>query len=144
MLKRLEATMERQWKTQNEFRKRIEVLDFLNKNKKWPLILKGVNIHFFKNTVVLDANREKVAITPDLDGFIIPKWFLQLKTINAPLLVIKNLDTLSCLKQENFIELLKHRRISSLELPTNCQIILLADFNKISKTICNLCLLKEF
>ena len=121
-----------------------DINDFLQKNKKWPIIFKGIDESFFAGATTLDARTACICITPTINGYNFPQWFLQLEKNLIPLLVIKNLDKVDIDRQLQFVELLKHKSISSVKLPQDCQIIILGNFKKIHPNIKSLCLLKEF
>lgn len=65
-----------------------------------------------------------------------PEWFRLIKSnSNAKVLVIDRIDSISKDEQVKFLELLKYRKVGTLELPKNCVIIITA--NEINKNTIN-------
>ena len=65
-----------------------------------------------------------------------PEWFRLIKSnSDAKLLVIDRIDSISKDEQVKFLELLKYRKVGTLELPKNCVIIITA--NEINKNTIN-------
>ena len=65
-----------------------------------------------------------------------PEWFRLIKSnSNAKVLVIDRIDSISKEEQVKFLELLKYRKVGTLELPKNCVIIITA--NEINKKTIN-------
>lgn len=65
-----------------------------------------------------------------------PEWFRLIKSnSNAKVLVIDRIDSISKEEQVKFLELLKYRKVGTLELPKNCVIIITA--NEINKNTIN-------
>ena len=86
----------------------------------------------FKDYVEIPANcpNEYLKETYDINGYKKPIWYNKIiSKANAKLnlLIITDIDKVDKEKQRRFVELLKYRQISSLHLPKNCVIIVLAD-----------------
>lgn len=94
-------------------------------------ILVSLSKEMFKNYTLIDAecSDEFLKGKFDVDGYKTPTWYNEIKTKeNDPvnLLIIDNFDKINKDKQKRFIELLKYRKVNSLEIPKNCSIIVLA------------------
>lgn len=63
--------------------------------------------------------------------YLPPRWLNKLQQNSNNLLVIDQIDTISKQEQLKFYELLKHRKISTFVLPSECRIIITAtEINK--------------
>lgn len=99
-------------------------------------IMISVDKNIFKNYTEIPANcsNETLKGTFDLEGYKSPLWYEEVKkkeNDNVNLLIITDFDKIDKEKQKKFTELLKYRKIGTLNLPKNCAIIVLA--NSINK-----------
>lgn len=98
----------------------------------------------FDKAVVLPANTMVNELNGHYDNmeYVPPKWFNDLLSINGnKLLVIDKIDTISKEEQKKFIEILKYKKISTFDLPSECRIIVTAneiDKDKIDEEILSL------
>ena len=103
-----------------------------------PILIDFVDGDSIPNSVILPANCKK----EELNGhyvetkFCPPKWFNIIESTKAPsILVIDKIDSIPKEEQTKFIEILKYRKVSTFELPTNTVIVVTA--NKINKSTIN-------
>ena len=99
-------------------------------------IMISVDKNIFKNYTEIPANcsNETLKGTFDLEGYKSPLWYEEVKkkeNDNINLLIITDFDKIDKENQKKFTELLKYRKIGTLNLPKNCAIIVLA--NSINK-----------
>ena len=99
-------------------------------------IMISVDKNIFKNYTEIPANcsNETLKGTFDLEGYKSPLWYEEVKkkeNDNINLLIITDFDKIDKESQKKFTELLKYRKIGTLNLPKNCAIIVLA--NSINK-----------
>ena len=98
----------------------------------------------FDKAVVLPANTMVNELNGHYDNmeYVPPKWFNDLLSINGnKLLVIDKIDTISKEEQKKFIEILKYKKVSTFDLPSECRIIVTAneiDKDKIDEEIFSL------
>lgn len=99
-------------------------------------IMISVDKNIFKNYTEIPANcsNETLKGAFDLEGYKNPLWYEEVKkkeNDNINLLIITDFDKIDKESQKKFTELLKYRKIGTLNLPKNCAIIVLA--NSINK-----------
>ena len=119
---------------------KTKVLDYA---KISPVILQNGNLDDFKNAIILNASipSKNLGIVNTKNGLKAPKWFVDVKKGENPIIVINNLDEIDKYNQEKFYELLKYKTISNIELPLNTKIIVLAkNLENISQNILSLCM----
>ncbi len=119
---------------------KTKVLDYA---KISPVILQNGNLDDFKNAIILNASipSKNLGIVNTKNGLKAPKWFVDVKKEENPIIVINNLDEIDKYNQEKFYELLKYKTISNIELPLNTKIIVLAkNLENISQNILSLCM----
>lgn len=128
-----------------EFKKLMEVVE---NNSKWPLIIENVNSDIFTNSVVIpsDIDSRKLGVLPSGSGDIIPMWYRSLliksKGKDKVLLIIDGLDMVDKDSQEEFYGLLKMKKLNGMDLPENTQILItVKDTNKVSNKIKGLSLI---
>ncbi len=89
-----------------------------------PILVDFINADDLDYATILPANIDKSELNGHYEGttFMPPKWFKEVKK----LLVIDKIDTISKEEQLKFIELLKYKKISTFEIPSDCIIIVTA------------------
>ena len=108
---------------------KIKMLEEYIKLKTIPILI-SADKNIFKDYIEIkaDCSNEVLKGKFDSDGYQSPPWYNEVKskdnTVN--LLIITNFDKADKTKQKRFVELLKYRKIGTLNLPENCVIILLA------------------
>ena len=113
---------------------KIMIEDYIKANVM-PIMI-SVDKNIFKNYTEIPANcsNETLKGTFDLEGYKSPLWYEEVKkkeNDNINLLIITDFDKIDKENQKKFTELLKYRKIGTLNLPKNCAIIVLA--NSINK-----------
>lgn len=109
-----------------------------------PILVDFISSKDLDDAVVIPANVDIKELNGHYDGvdFVPPKWLNEILNTNASrILVIDKIDSISKEEQLKFSELLKHRKISTFELPKNCRIIVTANEineDKINKDIFSL------
>ena len=124
------------------------IIEILNNNKKWPIILKNINETEIANSVVIsaDISNSELAVLPMENGMEVPKWLKELqvkcKIEDNAVLIISNIDKINIQEQEKFYGLLKFKALNGFDLPTNSQIVLTCvDIEKVSTKIKELSLI---
>lgn len=115
-----------------------ELLMSYIKSNVAPILINCIGDLDLPNSVVLPANCKKEELNGhyENDNFLLPSWYNELLKFNSySILIIDKIDTISKNEQVNFIEILKHRQISTFKLPQNTIIIVTA--NKINKDTIN-------
>ena len=113
--------------------KRELLLSYIRANVA-PILVDFLSENDIKNAVILPANIDSKELNGHYDGvdFLPPKWMSEILGTNASIiLIIDKIDSVSKDEQLKFCELLKHRKISTFELPENCVILVTA--NEINK-----------
>ena len=99
-----------------------------------PILVDFIFGKDLKDAVVLPANCKLEDLNGHYEGvdFLPPTWLQELQKDNKPkLLVIDNIDTIPKEEQLKFGEILKYRKVSTFDLPSNCIIVLTAkEINK--------------
>ena len=99
-----------------------------------PILVDFIFGEDLEDAVVLDSKIDVKELNGHYEGinFVAPKWLSDLMNANTSrILVIDKIDSISKEEQLKFCELLKHRKISTFELPKSCVIIVTA--NEINK-----------
>ena len=123
--------------------RRKMLLSFIKANVA-PILIDFISGKDLNGAVVVPANIDVKELYGHYDGvdFMPPKWLNEILSTNASrILVIDKIDSISKEEQLKFSELLKHRKISSFELPKNCRIFVTAYdlyLDKINKDIFSL------
>ena len=127
--------------------KKLKVL--LDCNKKWPLIIEGVESEFFKNDIIVPANLDikDMCIIPTESDYKYPAWIIEMmlksKKSKKTYLVIDGLDEVEEDHQENFVSIIKNNGINGYSFPEGTQVIIPiknGNQDKISNKIYRLCL----
>lgn len=117
------------------------ILEVLNNNRTWPIIITGMSAKNFPTAVVLPASCPSENLSGENAN-----WLKEIdeksKTPKQFLLVINKIDSISEEEQQKFCEILKYKSISGIKFPNNMQIVITADdVEKISTPIKSLCLI---
>lgn len=101
-------------------------------NNICPILFEDIGPSIFENYIILDKNCDISELNGHYEGinFLPPKWYDELlKKSNESycILVIKDVNKLSSYEQGKFNELLKYRKISTFNLPSNCRIVLICN-----------------
>lgn len=112
-----------------------------------PVLVLGVSAEMFGTSTVLEADiaSKELGIVNTPRGLKTPRWFYELVNGNGShQIIINNLDAIDQENQAKFYELLKYKTISTIELPADCRLIVIAhDLKKVAAKIMRLCLLVE-
>lgn len=102
-----------------------------------PILVEQVPIQAFPNAVVIEANCNISELNGHYEGtdFVPPKWYNDLlsKTDFKRILIINGIDSVPKDDQEKFKELLKYKKVSTFDIPSNTIIVLTV--NNISSNI---------
>ncbi|MBE5746050.1 MAG: hypothetical protein E7359_02050 [Clostridiales bacterium] len=126
--------------------KRLKLINILNNNTSWPIILENVSSKDFETSVVLPANinSSELGIKIDDKGLCYPSWLNNIKKQegeNTILLVIDKLDEISFEEQEKFYGIIKYKGVNGYKFPSETQIIItVKNKDNVSKKISSLCL----
>lgn len=97
----------------------------------------------FKGSTILPSKipSKNLGVVNTATGLKCPAWFFDiLKGKASHQIVIKDIDLISFYSQQKFCELLKYKTISTIELPSDCNIIVTAkDIKKVAPIILSLC-----
>ena len=110
--------------------KQKKLLQILQDNQQWPLMIQGVAGVNFPNAVVIPAQipASELGLMPALDGYKYPKWVMSIlvkaKKSKRVLLCIDSLDSLAMDEQEKFYGMLKYKGLNGFKFPAGLQIIL--------------------
>ena len=114
-------------------------------SKTAPVLVLGFPSTLFGNSTILEADipSKNLGIVNTKNGLKKPSWFNDIvKGLGSHQIVINGIDEIDKENQEKFYELLKYKAISNVELPNDCNIIVLAkELKNVSDTILELCLL---
>lgn len=107
---------------------RLELLKAYIETGISPLLLENMTTDSFQNAVVLKSTVgiEELNGHYEKDQFCPPAWYYELLEKGKHeyvLLVIDKINEISLTEQTKFIELLKYKKISTFNLPSNCFII---------------------
>lgn len=116
---------------------KINMINTYIKNNVAPVLVEGLKAESIPNSVILPSNCDKGLLNGHYEGveFVAPSWYNELeKKKDSPynILVIDDFTNISVDEQLKFCEILKYRKISTFELPTNCSIVITCD--KVDKT----------
>ena len=120
-------------------KERINELKAYLKANVAPILVSDVDINFIKkDAVILPANIKKSSLNGTLNELLPPNWYNELvKKCNkeSTILIITDLSKISKEEQEKFYEILKYRKIDTLELPKNCIILVNGKLEELNETI---------
>lgn len=126
------------------------LMEVIQNNLKWPIILDGVGCELFSGSIVLDARipSNQLGVISTQRGFLLPTWLKELrqksKKLQRVLLIISNLDEVVTDEQEKFYGILKYKGINGCAFGENVQILIpikKGTINKISEKIQSVSLL---
>jgi len=125
----------------------VKLLKILKDNKDWPIIIEGVSVIDFSNSIVIPANipSSQLGVIPSENGYKYPSWLMELiinsKKNNNIQICIRGLDEISQDEQQKFYGLIKYKGINGYKFPEGAQIIIpVNNLEKISKRILSLSL----
>lgn len=93
-----------------------------------PLLVENIPSDFFGDSVIIKGNIDSNDLTGHYEGneYCPPNWYRELiekSGEDAEVLVIENINKESVDKQKMFVEILKYRKVSTFELPSDCVIV---------------------
>ena len=93
-----------------------------------PILVDFISSEDLGNVTILPANIDSKELNGHYEdiNFMPPYWFNELLNKNNKILVIDKIDSIDKEEQLKFVELLKYRKISTFELPSDCVIIITA------------------
>ena len=98
------------------------------KSNVCPILVENLSMSFYKNCVLLDSNCDISLLNGHYEGieFVAPKWYLELiekSKKGSVVLFINGINEIDVSDQVKFMEILKYRKISTFDLPSNCAIV---------------------
>lgn len=89
------------------------------------LLLENIDSKIFKNSVMIDSNCDMSLLNGHYEDekFIAPSWYLDLVNNQKNLLIINNINEVDKFEQGKFIEILRYRKVSTFNLPSNCVVV---------------------
>ena len=123
--------------------KRKELLESLLKSGISNILIRDINLNDLDNSVTLESECNIDELVGHYEGIknVAPIWYQNLIKLEQPILIIKDINKINEDEQRKFIEILKYKKISTFELPTNCLIIVTLNSlykNKIEEEISKL------
>lgn len=123
--------------------KRKELLESLLKSGISNILIRDINLNDLDNSVTLESECNIDELVGHYEGikYVAPIWYQNLIKLEQPILIIKDINKINEDEQRKFIEILKYKKISTFELPTNCLIIVTLNSlykNKIEEEISKL------
>ena len=93
-----------------------------------PILVDFISSEDLGNVTILPASIDSKELNGHYEdvNFMPPSWFNELLNSNNKILVIDKIDSTNKEEQLKFVELLKYRKISTFELPSDCVIIITA------------------
>lgn len=112
-----------------------------------PLLIQNLSATVFTNVVAINANIDRLELNGHYENieFCPPTWYKELiekSKKGSVILLIENINELALEEQTKFVEILKYKKVSTFDLPTNCLLIVTySDLNKykINEEIYSLC-----
>lgn len=119
----------------------MDILEILNNNRTWPMIITGLTAKNFPTAVILPSSCPSESLAAEN-----ATWLKEIdeksKNSKQIMLVIDQIDSIIEEKQEKFYGILKYKNINGINFPKNMQIVVTAnDIEKVSKRIQSLCLI---
>ncbi len=110
----------------------------LNNNKRWPIILEGVDATEFSKATIIPATlpSSQLGVINDINGLVKPGWVVSVeenKDNKTNLLVISGIDKIEMGEQRKFRNLLDSKSLNGYALPDNLQIALTIDMGNREK-----------
>ena len=108
---------------------RQKLIEVIENNKSWPILIKGVDSSFFGDAAVIPATTPsaELGIIPNAGGYQVPQWLKTLESRKSEqynFLVIDRIDEITQHDQMKFLEILKNKSISGHKFPENTRIML--------------------
>ena len=107
-----------------------------------PILVSFMTLSDFDSAIVLPSNIPITELNGHYDNmeYVAPKWYNNLSnTKDNKYLIIDKLDMINFKEQKKFIEILKYRKISTFDLPSDCRIIITAnEIDKVDEEILSL------
>lgn len=96
-----------------------------------PLLIEDIPSSVFEDAIVIDSNCKIDELNGhyETDNFCAPNWYNGLIdncNKKASVLLIENINLVPYNEQTKFIEILKYKKISTFDIPSNCVIIVTA------------------
>ena len=93
-----------------------------------PILVENISSNSFKNYVLLDSDCDVSLLNGHYEGveFVPPKWYLELSEKSKKgnvVLFINGINEIDVNDQTKFMEILKYRKISTFDLPSNCVVV---------------------
>lgn len=93
-----------------------------------PLLVEDIPSDFFGDSVIIKGDIDSNDLTGHYEEneYCPPSWYSELiekSGEDAEVLVIENINKESVDKQKMFVEILKYRKVSTFELPSDCVIV---------------------
>ena len=106
------------------FKEELEILKTYIESGICTFLVSNVPKKLRENCVTIKSNVDKSELNGHYENldFCPPSWYKNLEEISKngyAILIIENMDEISNDEQLKFIELLKYRKISTFDLPTN-------------------------
>ena len=124
---------------------KTKISEIISLSKTSPVLAVGFNANVFGDSTIIEANipSKSLGIVNTAKGLKTPKWFFDVvKGKSSHQIIINNIDSIDKEMQEKFYEILKYKTISSVDLPKDCNIIVLAKgLGGVSENIQRLCLI---
>ena len=119
---------------------RMEMLEGLLKSKVSPVLIENFPASIFTDAVVIESNCNIEDLNGHYEGmdFMPPEWYKKLENLTEKVLVISNINKIPVSDQKKFIEILKYKKVSTFDLPSNTIILVTAsnlEENKINEEV---------
>lgn len=108
---------------------KLELLKTYIRSNVSPVLFENVSASLFENATVISSNIDITELNGHYEetDFVPPKWFSDLINKKSKFLVIDKLSQISKSDQKKFIEILKYRKVSVFELPSDLVIVITSD-----------------
>ena len=122
---------------------RMEMLEGLLKSKVSPVLIENFPASIFTDAVIIESNCNIEDLNGHYEGmdFMPPEWYKKLENLTEKVLVISNINKIPVSDQKKFIEILKYKKVSTFDLPSNTIILVTAsnlEENKINEEVYSL------
>lgn len=122
-----------------------KINEIVKLSKTAPVLAVGYSKEQFGQSTIIDGgiSSKNLGVVNTATGLRAPTWLYGImKGKTSHQIIIDGIDLIDKESQEKFYELLKYKAISDIDLPSDCNIIVLAkDLKEVSETIIRLCLL---
>lgn len=108
-------------------KEQIDLLGEYIKAKQNAILIEMVPESVIKKGVVINSDCSKEELMGHYENlkYVVPKWYeklIQTSKEHIPVLIIKDINSVSENEQRKFIELLKYRKVYTNKLPKKCMI----------------------